>query len=573
MGGVYDGTNFFWYKTIEDLLDYQLNARTHNKVFYAHNGGRADFTFMLQYLRESVRGLRVDACFSGSSANIVTIHQGRYRWHFVDSLWLFRDSLDTIGEAIGMPKGGPEVEYGDGEDAQKKIKDWYAYAPLSELVPYCKQDCEILWQAIHLFQIEMWQLGSELKKTIASTALTLFRRRYLKHQIQTHQIINRDCRDAYHASRTEKLIGHMESGRYYDINSSFPYSMKQPQPGQFKIERKRLGNSLDADVPLVLADCEIEVPESLIPPLPFRAHHKVYFPVGRWRTWFTGVDLKALLERGGKIHACHHTYEFHAFHDMSDYVDEIYGRRRKAREAGNVFKSMVYKFLLNSLYGKTAESREKTSLIINPTAEQREHYGLRKPMNEEEAKEQRCKEIKIGVWTVPKTVTIPHEHVPIAAHVTAYSRLLLLRHLESAEQRGGNAYYCDTDGFATDVEYPTGPNVGDLKCEATIRSADFYCPKVYRMELEDGTKVLKAKGFHLPRKDPEASERIFDEIVSGSTWIERMMRPMELLKSKVVFTPGDIRFQKRLLMEKPKRSFFEDGTSRPWHVRELVGEG
>jgi hypothetical protein len=363
----------------------------------------------------------------------------------------------------------------------------------------------------------------------------------------------------------------MDEGYYYDINSSFPFSMTLPQPGTLKVRRKSLRDALDDDVPLVLADCEVEVPESYLPSMPYRWRNKIYFPTGRWRSWFTGIDLRALLERGGKIHSTHDVYLFHPFTDMADYVAEIYNRRKKAREEGDAFRTYTYKILLNSLYGKFAEGREKTSLLINPTREQRDHYGLYLPETEEEARQQRCHQIILNVWSVPKTVTVPHEHVPIASNVTAHSRLMLLRHLERAPRENGDVFYCDTDGFATNVQYPTGPEVGELKLEARITSASFYAPKVCEYNLDDGTKIHKAKGFSLPSRDADTRERAFRQLVDSGLEIERMIRPMEMLKRKTVLQPCDTKILKRLLMLSPKRHFFQNGKSRPWTIEEITG--
>lgn len=583
VGVVHDGHNYKVYHKPEELLNDQLRPCNSGLTYYAHNGGRSDFSYLIQYLKEN--NYNVSAAFANSSAFLVHVRKGKCKWTFVDSLWIFQSSLAQIGKCIGMDKGGPPVDRMQGdtpEETRRMVADWYAYVPLPELTDYCKNDTEILWQAIHEFQCELWGMGSELRSTIAASALRLFQRRYLSDNIQTVPEVNEHCRESYKASRVEVIRKHIQHGWYLDICSSFPYSMTKPQPGNLKSRYLRLANDLSDAVPLVLARCRVRVPEMELPPLPYKYRHRIFFPTGEWESWFMGVDLQALLERGGEILSCDLSYEFHPFHDLGEYVHDVYDRRLKAQATGNLFKSMVYKILLNSLYGKFGESAKKMQIIINPTKKEVEKHNLypwREPTEEE--KDFPIVDILPGVWGITKEVTVPHMHVPIASNVTALSRRLILEKMEMAQQAGGRAYYCDTDGFATDVLLETSNRLGDLKIENEFTEGNFHVPKVYDFVCvpdKNGEikRRVKAKGFNLPRGSQIDKEKQYDELIRQAyshenmgIKIEHMTRVREILSSVDDLTPQAYDRLKRLHLDSPKRLEYDDGTSRPYTIDEV----
>jgi hypothetical protein len=283
--GVYDGRTYVSYTTIDQFLDAQLTPANHGRWFFAHFGGMADFQFVFERLRLNQR-YSIEMCFSGSSVIIAKVRDkhSRHMWTFLDSGWLFKVPLKDIGDWIGIKKTGPTDNMTEEQRAE-----WYRSVPLGELEEYNEIDCRILWHAIAQFELELLSLGGELRVTAASCSLDLFLRKYLKREILVNDVVNRWARQAYIASRVEVIQKHATDFDYYDINSSFPYSGTFPLPGNVKTI-----TSSKPDHGLYLCDAEIEVPESHIPPLPYRHEkaHKIYFPTGRWRSYFFNVDLR-----------------------------------------------------------------------------------------------------------------------------------------------------------------------------------------------------------------------------------------------------------------------------------------
>lgn len=560
--GVYDGNSYRCYRTVDDFLNSEMTHENRGAWFYAHAGGLADVQFVFEtIISKGANNYDINASFSGSSAIIAHVRRkrGKNAWHFVDSYWLFRDSLASIARSIGRKKTGPKAL--DGA-TQAEIKEWYASAPLSELIPYNQNDCEILWHAIDQFENRVLEMGGQLQMTIASSAMHLFRRKYLKKDIGTNELINEVGRKAYFASRVEVFHENCDDALYFDINSSFPYAMTKPVPGEFHKSTKRLPN--DQDRYLYLADVSFTIPDSYLPPIPTRVDGRLFFPVGSWRSWLTGIDVELLQREGGSIDKVHEVMTFEPMSDLRDYALDLYEQRKKASDP---FDKLVLKYYLNSLYGKFAERPEKERMLVFPDLKAMER--LKRSFAPEELADMT---LMPGVYVEPVLVNVQHEHVPIAAYITARARQTLYDFMSQSR----DCYYCDTDGFATTDMYDTGSELGALKLEKKIVSGSFVAPKVYRLDGEvlqdDGSwntkTIVKAKGFSLG-KGPESVTR-FETLVDGKeVEVERMARIRENF-SRGQIRPREAvikkRFRDRLIT---KRFHYPDGHTRPWHIKEL----
>lgn len=533
MVGVYDGDRYRAYRNVFDFLNSELTDKNRGKWFYAHAGGLADFQFLLHDLLAR-KGYQIEASFSGSSAIIVHIKRGKNAWHFVDSFWLLKAPLRDIAKWIGMAKGNVELS-----------EDFYRDASWDELRDYNEMDCVILFKAIEAFELTLLELGGQLKMTQASCAMDLFRRRFLKTAIDTDDRINVIARSAYFASRVEVINKKCENAFYYDVNSSFPYAMTFPIPGDSK--GSYLGKMPDHG--LYIADVDVMVPECLLPPLPTRIGGRLFFPVGKWRGWFSNIDIELLNRMGGRIDKVYQSIAFEERTDCKEYAQTLYDLRSKSEG----FMKIGCKFLLNSLYGKFAESDIKSSLIVNPDVPDRALW----------------KELFPGAWIMDKQVPIPHMHVPISVHITAIARRTLFDFMGQASE----THYCDTDGFSSTNEMQSADHLGAIKLEKFIRKGRFINAKTYDMDGIDDKGIelrskpdqgVKAKGFS------RMNLAKFEKLIAGEeVSYTRMARIKEILRS------GDSEPREKVYAKKlrpdsvSKRFFYPDGWSRPWSVKEL----
>lgn len=552
--GVYDGNKYRAYTTIESFLDNELTHKNRGKWFYAHAGGLADFQFVLESIcKHRNNGYKVKASTSGSSLIIVHVTRGKNSWHFIDSLWLLKDKLANIAKWLGMEKGAQDLEGAE-------LEEWFRSAPLSELRPYNEMDCIILWHAIRMFEDTLYELGGQLKMTQASCAMELFRRRFLQRDIQTSAWVNSISRESYFASRVEVLSRYCDDAWYYDVNSSFPYAMTFPIPGDLLGTSKKM-----PDKGIYVSDVDIEVPDCYLPSVPTKLGGRLFFPIGRWRAWLTNVDIQLLQESGGKVRRHYQSLSFEERTDCRDYAQTLYDLRAQS----DGFMSIACKFLLNSLYGKFAECEFKSALELNP-------FSPRGP-------EDGWTMLFPGAFLVERKVPIPHMHVPISAHITAIARRTLYQYMSHSPE----LHYCDTDGFSSTALLQSESKLGAIKLEKIIKAGRFVTQKTYFMETDKGEPIVKAKGFRKmsPAEFKRASAYV-DAIEDGtieemsyeerrrlleSTEIEytRMARTKELWRARKT-KPQEKTMRKKLRTDTlSKRCFYPDGQSRPWMMDEL----
>lgn len=552
--GVYDGKQYKCYRTVNEFLNDQLTKRNHGRWYYAHAGGLADMLFVMQALATR-SDYEVQASFSGSSAIIVQIVRGRNKWVFCDSLWLFGTALKNVAKWVGLEKGSVDFETDD----------------FQELAEYNRMDCVILWTAIDAFESALISLGGELMMTLASSAMRLFRRQFLTRDIKTHPEVNLAARESYFGSRVEVIHRHVTEGFYYDINSSFPYAMTQPAPGNLRGVSRSLSDKEDA---LYLAHVDVEVPEIFLPPLPLRHEGSVFFPTGKWSGWFNQVDLRLLEEMGGRISRVGRVLHFDPFYDLAAYATTLYEKRRTGTTD---FDKIVYKLLLNSLYGKFAENSHKQQLLVNPPFTSCPHDPPHPPKVGDSRESACMTQLLPGIWLLENEVDIPHEAVPISSQITAIARKNLYDHMRKCDE----VHYCDTDGFSTNrSDLPTGDKLGELKLELVFKEAEFISPKVYRID-----EKVKAKGMSLKDKSgmpsgltSEQQDKWIGDL-SYKRWmalregeaieVERMSRIRELYRSGNT-TPISTTIKKEFRgSSRPKRFTHSDGTTEPWSVEAL----
>lgn len=573
MCGVYDEEEGYrCYASMSDFLASELTPDRYGHTFYAHNGGKSDMHFVLHELVGS--GLaneryEVEASFNGSSAFLVTISERanpKNKFIFADTLFLLKSSLRKIGEWLGYEKFQVDFE----------TESW------SELRWYNERDCALLYQAVIQLEAELHAMGGEFKITLASSAMALFQTKYLRQMLPTDRATNLYTRSAYYASRVEVFTRDCEQALYADVNSSFPWSMKQVLPGKFlRVSRTIADRPKSAK--RYIAEATVRVKPCYMPPLPYRDKSgRILFPIGEWRSMFCDTDLQLLEEEGHEILAIHEINWFEGFTDLGDYVDDLYEKKNNSKG----FKREIYKLLLNSLYGKFAEGDTKQKLLVHPE-------DVICPHKYKHAGDSCMNMIRPGFWTREDFKPLEHVHVPVSAAVTAHSRALLFRYMREPLRRGGKIYYCDTDsivysvpcghdpkhgaelvpsgkGFAPAWQVcmgealPTGDEVGQLKLEYSLEKGHFAAPKLYMIE-SDGKITVKSKGFS------KLDGYDYVQLCAGeSVTLDRMRGIKENIRLEDL-TPTRIKVGKYARLKRTKRAPASGpgGQTTPWSIEEI----
>jgi len=138
----------------------------------------------------------------------------------------------------------------------------------------------------------------------------------------------------------------------YDVNSHYPNAMLRPMPGG----KPRISSEKDIDKIFGFIEAKVMAPseeELRVPILPVKIDGKTILfrntVVGVW--W--SEELKMARDFGYKILEVKSCVIFDKVEGLfDDYVNTIYAKKLKAEEVENDIQRLIYKLLLNSLYGR-----------------------------------------------------------------------------------------------------------------------------------------------------------------------------------------------------------------------------
>jgi len=505
----------FWTKSPADLLKFMGSRQCRKTHFYSHNLGY-DMGVLLPYLKMPWHVYMINGdLYRG----YIQHHQHRsIRVHDSASLlyWL---SIRQLGEAMGLPKWDTPPSLRDDD---VEVPSWTCDLHGKEFCEecYCLRDAEIAYRAVEMFQSQVNDLGGEMKNTLASTAMDLFRRSFMTRSYKVpFQYRNDYCRKAYYGGRVEPFIlGKVAPVNCYDFTSLYPSVMLEyeyPDPDFLH------GPITDSGIDIIMeregvSDVTVRVPKMPYPPLPFRGATKLYFPTGTWRGHYTHVELRHAMEFGVVVKDVHSSvYSDKTCRPFTEYIPTLFHLRRDLK-ARNDPRQVVVKILMNSLYGKFGQ-RMGAGLADLLSGEQYVALGLPRGLEP----------IVIdGHDYYIRPIEIPHQpayiNVPWAAYIAAYARIVLHDAMMTAAP---DLYYVDTDSLYVKGWLPTSDKLGDLKIEHQDVCLEIYGPKMYRLTLPDGSVVTKAKGV------PRDYQKAFLE--SGKATYAKPLRFLEAVKRKM----------------------------------------
>jgi hypothetical protein len=159
--------------------------------------------------------------------------------------------------------------------------------------------------------------------------MEIFRSLYLKESIP---ILNKSTdsfiRKGYFGGGTDYYKLHITNGKYYDINSLYPFAMSKPMP--FEIIRYHNNMShinLSHFFGFILV--QVYCPKNILKPmLPYKHEGKTIFPTGYWIGIYFSEELKAVQILGYKITLIK-GYEFSKIDLFSNYVNYFYDKKKR----------------------------------------------------------------------------------------------------------------------------------------------------------------------------------------------------------------------------------------------------
>lgn len=474
-----DNIQFWEYVTSKSLSKTVLYLVSHNAVF--------DFTVLqhIKHLRHL--GYKIQFVYEGGMTFISKWRKNGHTIIILDNANWFAGKLERWGQELDLPKL-VMPEKGNNQE------QWFTY---------CERDTEIL------YQMSKWyfkflrdnDLGS-WRYTIASSAFTAFRHRFMNHPIYIPDE-NDDselARKSYHGGRTECFrVGKYNFGQYYylDINSMYPYVMREYEyptcfEGQyFKPDIDKLYRASKKKT--LIAECLINTP---IPYFIYRRNDRNIYPTGEFTTTLTTEEFKLAYDNEW-IKEVGNVCIYRSRKLFGDYVDFFHGVKKQAGSENKRLVRAFAKLYLNCLYGKFGQ-RGYIDRIIGEDSKDtfRVSYGY----NARTKQRYTLRQIGHRVIYSEKGGEGYNSFCAIASHVTANARLYLYSSILRVGRE--NCFYCDTDSM---IVNQTGFNriklllskerLGFWKLESIAESIEIVAPKHYHF----GDKIVM-KGV---RKDAE----------------------------------------------------------------------
>ena len=490
--GFFDGEIYtsFWQadawnnnKCAEQLCKF-LEEYPEPLLILAHNGGKFDFLFFIEKLGGSIKIV---------NGRILEAKLGKHT---------LRDSYAILPVPLAKAGGKKEIEYSKMErDCRDDHKE--------EIMEYLRYDCLSLFDLCQAFYAEF---GDVL--TIGGAAM-----RELKkfHKFEAaNESFDKLFRNYYFGGRCQCFeTGVIKTAvKGYDLNSSYPDTMKN------RLHPVSVGHTLTRNV---------NKKSSFVcwrgenyNAVPVRTKTGLDFTQETGIFWSTVHEFNAA-ENAGMIRPARivHAVEFEQTATFEDFIDHFYTARLAAKADKDIFHEIFYKLILNSSYGKFAQSPDNfQDSIILP-------YG-------DVAPEPYMIEFTSGnysIWSKPSMVKT-YFNVATAASITGGARATLLTGLANAVR----PLYCDTDSIyceAINADLHQS-NLGAWKHEFTGDSIAIAGKKLYA--VMGGDKCLKtaSKGVRLNH------EQIY-RIARGDVIEARNDAPTFKLDGKHIFISREVK--------------------------------
>ena len=363
-----DGYNFYEFFNIEECIQFMFDYED-ELIVYFHN---LDFD-MLFFFKEKM--------FKDEIENVSLINSGNLTIAFTVRNVTFKNTLTLFPMPLKkLVKSFLHVDDREWLDDKSNVLE----LERETLLNYCRKDVIYLLNAIRKFEVyfsDKFKIGLGL--TVPSMALKTWKKHFNPDkEFITHKRRNDFFKEGYYfGGHTEKFISGQKVFRgvnYYDVNSLYPSEMINAKFINAKLKRtpatiqnlKRLVNSGR----LFFAEIVIDVnSESLrFFPMLDEENHVNKYPFGvqtvkvsevgiefilRWGSWDNILEVKTVLI--GEDESIIKPFE--------SYVDTFYKYRKS--DKGN---DVIFKLMLNSLYGKFGQKLERDVKVLNSTYEDKE---------------------------------------------------------------------------------------------------------------------------------------------------------------------------------------------------------
>lgn len=492
VAGFYDGSTYheFWGSDCNRQLMEHIAALETKHIIYAHNGGRFDFNFVLDWISPEVFciGTRIVRAY-------VPPANGEHDWDHE-----LRDSYAAIPVSLARAANKLKFDY-------KKMLAHRRDKHRKEICEYLKQDCVELYGAIMLWRQKLGtgltMAGAAMRKLDDAMSPFVARK---KAALQMSEEQDARFRPYYFGGRVQPFeIGIVEprgnSIVTFDITSSYPNVMqacRHPVTTGFKVGYELTENT---DFATIVANSDGA--------LPWRNSDtgRLDFPRGIREFHATGHEIRLGLKLGLiQIHRIVETLEAAERVDFKPFVEQFWNMRVLARKERDKHSEgspawieneqyvLFWKLVLNGAYGKFAQNpREFKDVMIcgpdDPAPDPKDGWQPAEiPLHIRQ----------YAVYVRKLHQIAPHKtrrsflNVATGASITGAARAALLAGIHACKR----PMYCDTDsimceGLPESEGVTIGKELGQWKPEFAGHKAAIAGRKLYALwgEKSDNPEV------------------------------------------------------------------------------------
>ena len=388
----------------------------------------------------------------------------------------------------------------------------------SECIKYLKSDLFSLLELLEKYSKIIYNdfgINITERSTAASLSLFTYLSNFYKKKNMDIKLIKgaveKDIRCAYFGGIVFSRKGYKFKGKgyIYDVNSHFPAAMLNPMPTGNPI----LSNSKDLQSYFGFVYAHIIPPKDL----------DVYFipkrnKEGRIETpnvAFTGIYFSELLKEAEKYGYQINViwgYKFKKSEGVfNPFVNTLFNKRLEAKIYNKKSLQIVYKLMLNSLYGRFGMRNYDNQLVIVDEKKAMELFKSKNIIFQSKLHDKFIlkynnnvnKEITNLVNKYDNNNTLIDavkqvgvtSNVSIAAAITGWALIKLSRVLNIKDNK---LIYSDTDSAflekKLDDSLISETEIGKFKLENVMNEAIFISPKFYAFKNEKGDVIIKSKG-------------------------------------------------------------------------------
>lgn len=516
--GYYDGKD---YKEFTDTKDLIAFIETVDKIVYAHNGGKFDFHFMIEYIERHKPILVINGRLSKFKIGKAELRDS-YNILPVPLANLKKDQFDYNLMKIGE---------------RNKPENW------SKIKEYLKHDCEYLFEHINKF---ISSYGNYI--TLASTAFKQWEGMGNIAPKSTQNYYN-TIKPFYYGGRVTPFSCGVFKGDFkiIDINSAYPTAMSKafhPLGTQYFETAK----PKDSHLPYAFLDIECYSKNAL----PFRTKKGLSFPEGRGNFTITGWEFIAGLEtKTIKDVKINNALVFTKLDSFKQYVKYFHNKKQQADITGDKAERQFAKLFLNSLYGKFGINRANfEEYYLGEYGERpKEQWICPECLTIYKEDIEHCHECQIALeydgfnpdeiigdlqlFSKPyRPKTWDFINLATAASITGWVRAFLWKSINQVD----TPYYCDTDSIiCKDIgKLKLGKELGQWALEGEADKLAIAGKKLYAAHLKPAY-IKGGKEYKLASKGVKLTGPEIEKVALGGTVEYENISPTFTIKKERYF--------------------------------------